>query len=271
VALPAGDDLEDQHAVAVDVGLLGELPVDDVLRSHVPTACTRKRKTMRESSVVSAMHHLGQGKSGSQSSGEAGAEVALVVHEVPGEAEVGDLRPEPVVQQDVAGLDVAVYDPDLRGAVQVGEALRRAQHDLEPPLPVQRVLLERVEEVVVEAGVAEVLVDEQALGPLHAAAQQLDQVLVLHLAHQLHLVEELLRPLPRVEEETLHRHLPPVRQHAPVHGAVASLPELVRLAELVRRRAQLLVLEAQLRRRDGADHLAGRPVVAHVCTEEIVS
>jgi hypothetical protein len=80
----------------------------------------------------------------SQSSGEAGAEMALVVHDVPGEAEVGDLWPEPAVQQDVAGLDVPVYDPDLRSAVQVGEALRGAQHDLEPPLPIQRGLLERV-------------------------------------------------------------------------------------------------------------------------------
>jgi hypothetical protein len=64
--------------------------------------------------------------------------------------------------------------------------------------------------VLVEAGVAEVLVDDEALGPLHAAAQQLDQVLVLHLAHQPHLVEELVRPLPRAEEEPLHGHLPPV-------------------------------------------------------------
>ena len=82
--------------------------------------------------------------SDSQSSGEAGAEMTLIFHEVPGEAEIGDLWPEPLVQQDVAGLDVPVYDPDLRSAVQVREPLRRAQHDLEPPLPVQRGLLERV-------------------------------------------------------------------------------------------------------------------------------
>lgn len=41
VVLPAGDDLEDQHAVAVDVGLLRELPVDDVFRSHISTAQMR--------------------------------------------------------------------------------------------------------------------------------------------------------------------------------------------------------------------------------------
>jgi hypothetical protein len=66
---------------------------------------------------------------------------------------------------------------------------------------------------VVEAGVAEVLVDEEALGALDAAAEQLHQVLVLHLADEPHLVEELVRPLPRVEEEPLHGHLPAVRQH----------------------------------------------------------
>ena len=70
--------------------------------------------------------------------------MALILHEVPGEAEIGDLWPEPLVQQDVAGLDVPVYDPDLRSAVHVGEALCRAQHDLDPPLPIQRVLLELV-------------------------------------------------------------------------------------------------------------------------------
>jgi hypothetical protein len=80
------------------------------------------------------------------------------------------------------------------------------------------------EEVVVEAGVAEVLVDEEALGAVHAAAQQLDQVLVPHLAHQLHLVEELLRPLPRAEEEPLHRHLPPVRQHTLLPPPPSTVP-----------------------------------------------
>ena len=38
MVIPAGDDLEDQHAVAVDVSLLRELPVDNVLWSHVSTA-----------------------------------------------------------------------------------------------------------------------------------------------------------------------------------------------------------------------------------------
>lgn len=64
--------------------------------------------------------------------------------------------------------------------MEVRQALRRAEDDLRPPLPIQRVLLgggellEVVEtkEVVVEAGVAEVVVDEEALGAVDAAAEE---------------------------------------------------------------------------------------------------
>jgi hypothetical protein len=66
---------------------------------------------------------------------------------------------------------------------------------------------------VIKAGVAEVLIDEEALGALDAAAEELDEVLVLHLADELHLVEELVGPLPRVEEEPLHGDLPAICQH----------------------------------------------------------
>jgi len=79
-----------------------------------------------------------------QGPSQTSAEVALIFHEVPRQAEIGDLRPEPLVQQYVAGLDVPVNDPDLRSVVQVGKALRRPEDDLEPPLPIQCVLLERV-------------------------------------------------------------------------------------------------------------------------------
>ena len=67
---------------------------------------------------------------------------------------------------------------------------------------------------MIEACVAEVLVDEEALGALDAAPQELDEVLVLHLADELHLVEELVGPLPCVEEEPFHGDLPAIWQHA---------------------------------------------------------
>jgi hypothetical protein len=47
-----------------------------------------------------------------------------------------------------------------------------------------------------------------------------------------------------------------------VNRPVAALAELVDLVELVGRPAQLLVLEAEVRRGDGADDLAG---AVHVC------
>lgn len=68
-------------------------------------------------------------------------------------------------------------------------------------------------EVVIEACVAEVLVHEEALGALDAAPEELDEVLVLHLADELHLVEELVGPLPRVEVEPLHGDVPAIRKH----------------------------------------------------------
>ena len=67
---------------------------------------------------------------------------------------------------------------------------------------------------MIKASVAEILVDEEALGALDAAPEELDEVLVLHLADELHLVEELVGPLPRVEEEPLHGDLTAICQNA---------------------------------------------------------
>ena len=48
-----------------------------------------------------------------QSAGKRSAEVCLVLGEEPGQAKVADLGLELVVQEDVAGLDVAVNDPQV--------------------------------------------------------------------------------------------------------------------------------------------------------------
>lgn len=63
---------------------------------------------------------------------------------------------------------------------------------------------------MIKAGVAEVLIDQEALRSLDAASEQLDKILVLHLTDKAHLVEELIGPLPRVEEEALYGNLPAV-------------------------------------------------------------
>jgi len=57
--------------------------------------------------------------------------------EDPGHAEVGDLGVHVAVQEDVAGLEVPVDDPQPRVLVQVEQALRDAVDDPEPPLPGQ--------------------------------------------------------------------------------------------------------------------------------------
>lgn len=60
---------------------------------------------------------------------------------------------------------------------------------------------------MIQACVAEILVDEEAFWSFDAASEELDEVLVLHLVDESDLVEELIDPLPRVEEEPLHRDL----------------------------------------------------------------
>ena len=54
-----------------------------------------------------------------------------------GEAEVGDLGLEVVVEEDVGGLDVPVDDRRVGELVKVSEPPRRPQRDPEPFLPVQ--------------------------------------------------------------------------------------------------------------------------------------
>ena len=59
-----------------------------------------------------------------------------------------------------------------------------------------------------------VLVDEQLLLILDAAADESDQVGVLQLGDQLDLILELLQPLPGMRRQPLHRDLGAVRQLA---------------------------------------------------------
>jgi hypothetical protein len=70
------------------------------------------------------------------------------------------------------------------------------------------------EEEGVEASVGEVLVDEHLLVLLHAEAQQPDQVPVLQLGDQLHLVPELSAALPRPRRQPFHGDLRAAAQNA---------------------------------------------------------
>ena len=132
--------------------------------------------------------------------------------EDPGHAKVGDLGVQVLVQQDVAGLQVPVNDAYPGVLVQVEQPLRDAVDDAAPLLPVQQWPPLLVEDEAVEAAVGHVLVREQLLFLLDAAADEAHQVGVLKLGDQLGLVLELQQPLPGMRRQPLHRDLRAVRQ-----------------------------------------------------------
>ncbi|PKA60728.1 hypothetical protein AXF42_Ash006362 [Apostasia shenzhenica] len=88
--LPAGDELEEEDAEAVDVARVGHLPPHGVLRGKV---------------AERALHTCG--------------EVADAVGDELREPEVGDLRPEVAVEEDVAGFDVSVDDVGFGLVVEI--------------------------------------------------------------------------------------------------------------------------------------------------------
>lgn len=73
-----------------------------------------------------------------QCAGKCSTKVCLVLGEEPGQAKITDLGLELVVQEDVAGLDVAMNDPQVRLLVQVLQTSRNANDDLMPGFPVQK-------------------------------------------------------------------------------------------------------------------------------------
>jgi len=86
----------------------------------------------------------------------------------------------------------------------------------------------------VQALVAHVLVDEHPLGAVDAAAEEADQVPVLQLGDQDHLVHELVQALRRViRRELLHSNLLPVRQLPLVNFAESASADNVFSAEPV--------------------------------------
>lgn len=74
------------------------------------------------------------------SAGDTGMDTRVAIAglgEEAGHAEVGDLGHPPVVEEDVAGLDVTVDDGRVSVLVEVEQATRHADHDLVPPRPGQ--------------------------------------------------------------------------------------------------------------------------------------
>lgn len=159
-----------------------------------------------------------------------------------GESEVGDLGGEVLVHEDVAGLDVPVDDGRVGELVEVGQPARRSQRHPEPLLPVE-VQAALAGEAVAQRAAGHELVDEHLLPLLEAEADEADEVLVVHAGEQLDLGLELVAALHRPLLRPLDGDELPRRQHAPVHLAVAPVPELVRLGEVVGAPLELLVGE----------------------------
>lgn len=109
---PPRDHLEEHHSKAVDVGLGGELPRGCILGCTVPVGA----------------HHLSRGV----------GVVADVAHL--SQPEIGELGIEFLVEKNVGGLEIAVYDRRVGLLVQVLEPHRCPSRNLHPRLPVQGLL-----------------------------------------------------------------------------------------------------------------------------------
>lgn len=112
--LPAGEELEEDDPVAVDVGLLVEARGAGVLGVD----------------VADGPHDVGGG-------------VGLGHAEAPRYAEVREVGLHVLVQEDVRRLHVPVDDAGAAVMVQVGQPLRRPQRYPQPGLPVQLLPLRR--------------------------------------------------------------------------------------------------------------------------------
>lgn len=67
---------------------------------------------------------------------------------------------------------------------------------------------------MIEAGVAEIFIDEKAFGSFNTATQKFYKVFVLYLADESDFVEELIYPLPCVEEKSLNGYFSSIKQSA---------------------------------------------------------
>jgi len=204
------EQLEQHDAEAVDVALVRELVVAVVLRVQVPQRPLR-----------------------------AGGDVAQPWLRQPGQPEVRDLAVEPVVQEDVARLDVAVVDGRRGREVQVRDALRRLARDGQALVPPERRAVHGAVQVVGEGAVGDELVHHQRLLQVDAAAEQAHQAAVVHLRQHAHLVQDLVRGFGVAELGALDGHDRAVAEHALVDLAVATDAKEVVAGEVARGALQL--------------------------------
>ncbi|BAS83088.1 Os03g0228901, partial [Oryza sativa Japonica Group] len=137
-----------------------------------------------------------------------------------GEAEVGDVRLELGVEEDVVGLDVAVQDRRRAVVVQVAEALGGLHGDLVPRRPLQVAALLAVEHLA-EAAVRHVLVHQQVRLPVGGEPEQAHDVSVPDAPQRLYLRREAVVVVRRAGaphgREPLHGHHRAAGHRALVH------------------------------------------------------
>ncbi|OAY71594.1 hypothetical protein ACMD2_23265 [Ananas comosus] len=166
-----------------------------------------------------------------------------------GEAEVAEAPVEVRVEEHVARLHVAVDHHVLPLLVEVEQRRRHPAQDPEPLRPRQQappppphaaallgllVLLRAVaEEVLVEAPVGHVVVDEEEVAAAPAPALELDEVAVAEAPDGRDLRHELADPLPRLVRHPLHRHLRARARARPGERPLVHLPEPAEPQELL--------------------------------------
>lgn len=103
------------------------------------------------------------------------------------------------------------------------------------------------EKEVIEAPVRHILINQQALGAFDAATQKLHEVFVLDSADQIHLVEELIDPLPRIVDQSLNSYYFTTRKSPLVHRTASPLPDFPRGVEIISGLFERFVPELQAR------------------------
>ncbi|CAL9770106.1 unnamed protein product [Musa acuminata subsp. burmannicoides] len=206
--------LQHQYSEAVDVrhGRDRCCPLP-VLRRHVP----HRPRRLRRDVGPGRLHH-------------------------PRQPEVGDPRLEALVEQHVAGLDVAVDHRRPAAVVQERQPRRHTSHDPHPSRPRQpprAPLGVRLVQPLVQAAVLQVLVDEHVVAAGDAEPQHARQVRVPDPPQGVHLRSELPHAVNGVGGQPLHRDRGARRQLGLVDEPEAAVPDDAVGREVPRRGDQL--------------------------------
>lgn len=146
--------------------------------------------------------------------------------------EIRDLSVQLLVQQDIARLHVPMVDRRHCREMQVGQSLSSRVRDAEAALPGQHIRLGTLQ-VIQQGPIGDVFVDQQRLLQLDAAAEQAYEALVVDLAEDPDLVEDLVGALGVSELGALDGNQGAVVEDSLVDLAIAAGAEEAVLGEVV--------------------------------------